>query len=200
MRSLFSLGALLGALVWALASPAGAASFTYDVTLAPEVVGATGSGTGTVVYDDVLHSLSITTDWTGLSGTTTVAHIHCCVATPGVGTVQVAVTPGTLPGFPVGVQGGSYTTVPILDLTLDATYTAGFLTVGGGTAAGAEAALFAGMNNGTAYLNIHSSTFPGGEIRGFLTLLPEPGAGVLVLAAAALLGFARRRGAGGSVQ
>ncbi|MEX2208056.1 MAG: CHRD domain-containing protein [Myxococcota bacterium] len=200
MRWLFSLGALLGALVWALASPAGAASFTYDVTLSPEVVGATGSGTATVVYNDVLHSLSITTDWTGLSGVTTVAHIHCCVATPGAGTVQVAVTPGTLPGFPVGVQSGSYTTVPILDLALNGTYTAGFLTVGGGTAAGAEAALFAGMNSGTAYLNIHSDLYPAGEIRGFLALVPEPGTSILLLGTGALLAFARRRSAGRSAQ
>lgn len=184
----------LSALVWALASPAGAVSFTYDVTLGPEVAGATGSGTATVVYDDVAHSLSISTSWSGLSGITSVAHIHCCVTTPGLGTVQVAVTPGTLPGFPVGVQSGTYTTVPILDLTLTGTYTGSFLaSPGGGTAAGAEAALFAGMNSGRAYLNIHTNLFPAGEIRGFLTLVPEPGTGILVLSAAALLAFARRR-------
>jgi hypothetical protein len=196
MRSWFALSALL----CALASPAGAVSFTYNVTLSPEAVGATGSGTATVVYDDVLHSLSIDTTWSGLSGTTTVAHIHCCVATPGVGTVGVAVTPGTLPGFPVGVTGGSYTTVPVLDLTLTGTYTAGFVTGAGGTAAGAEAALFAGMNAGTAYLNIHSSTFAGGEIRGFLAVVPEPAVGLLLLGAGALLHFARRRSAEGSAQ
>jgi len=190
MRLFFSLLAL----VLALASPAGAVSFTYDVTLAPEVPGSTGSGTGTVVYDDVLHSLSITTSWTGLTGTTTVAHIHCCVGTPGVGTVGVAVTPGTLPGFPVGLTSGSYSTIPILNLTLAGTYTGGFLAGGGGTPAGAEAALFAGMNSGRAYLNLHSSFAAGGEIRGFLTPVPEPGLGALALGAAVLLGFARRRG------
>jgi hypothetical protein len=101
------------------------------------------------VYDDVLHSLSISTDWTGLSGITTVAHIHCCVTPPG--TVGVAVTPTTLPGFPTGVQSGSYDTV--LDLTQTTTYTGGFLAGAGGTAAGAEAALFAGRPGHG--LNIH---------------------------------------------
>ena len=190
MRWLFSLCAL----VWALASPAGAVSFTYDVTLGPEVAGATGSGTATVVYDDVAHSLSISTSWSGLSGITSVAHIHCCVTTPGAGTVQVAVTPGTLPGFPVGVTSGTYTTTPILNLTLTGTYTGSFLTSpGGGTVAGAEAALFAGMNSGRAYLNIHTNLFPAGEIRGFLTLVPEPGLGLLLLGSGALLALARRR-------
>ena len=177
------------AAVVSFASSAGAVTI-YNFTLDPEVVGATGSGSGTVVYDEVLHSLSIDTTWTGLSGFTSVAHIHCCTAVPGAGTVGVAVTPGTLPGFPVGVQSGAYSID--LDLTLAATYTGAFLTTGGGTPAGAEAALFAGMNQGRAYFNIHSNLFPAGEIRGFLAV-PEPGLGVLVLGAGALLHFARRR-------
>ena len=170
-----------------LAFPARAATLTYSATLAAESVGATGSGTGTIVYDDVLHSLSITTSWSGLSGTTTIAHIHCCVGVPGAGTVGVAVTPGTLPGFPVGVTSGSYTTIPVLDLTLPGTYTSTFLIPAGGTPALAEAALFAGMNTGRAYLNIHSTTFGGGEIRGFLTLVPEPGLSLLMLSAGLLM-------------
>jgi len=36
----------------------------------------------------------------------------------------------------------------------------------GGTAAGAEAALVGGLAAGQAYFNIHTSPFPGGEIRG----------------------------------
>jgi hypothetical protein len=176
---LLALGLLL-----ALASPASAATFTYATTLGPESVGATGSGSTTVIYDDAAHTLSITTDWSGLSGTTTVAHIHCCVATPGSGTVGVAVTPSTLPGFPTGVQAGNYSVT--LDLTDVATYTGSFLA--GGTASSAEAALVAGLNTGVSYFNIHSSTFGGGEIRGFLTPVPEPSstallAGVLCLAA-----------------
>jgi len=166
--------------VTAALSPA--ALLEFRTPLAPDVGGATGTGTARVLFDTTLNTLQIETTFSGLSGTTSVAHIHCCVAVAGTGTAGVAVTPGTLPGFPVGVSAGSYTTIPVLNLLADATYTGtpggatGFINVfGGGTAAGAEAALLAGLNNGTAYLNIHTlPNFPGGEIRGFLQPVPEP--------------------------
>jgi CHRD domain/PEP-CTERM motif len=152
---------------------ANASIIHYYADLAPEAQGATGSGSVSVDYDDEAHTLFINALWTGLSGTTTVSHIHCCTASAGVGTVGVAVTPGTLPGFPVGTTSGSYAST--LDLSSAATFTAGFLTnFGGGTVAGAEAALIAGFNSGLAYFNIHTTMYPGGEIRGFLQQVPEP--------------------------
>jgi hypothetical protein len=53
----------------------------------------------------------------------------------------------------------------MLDLS---SYNPAFVSANGGTAASAEAALFAGIMAGHAYLNIHTTTFPGGEIEGFL--------------------------------
>ena len=53
-------------------------------------------------------------------------------------------------------------------MTAPASYNPAFVTAHGGTAASAAAALLAGLEAGQAYLNIHTTTHPGGEIRGFL--------------------------------
>ena len=175
-----------------MAAPASAATIGFTAPLTPEVPGAPGSGFVTVTYDDIASTLAISANWSGLTGTTTIAHIHCCVAPPG--TAGVAVTPGTLPGFPMGLTSGSYTTPSPLDLTDPATYTASFVTnFGGGTTAGAEAALLDGLNSGTAYFNIHTSEFPGGEIRGFLAPIPEPQTWALMITGFGLLGAVMRR-------
>ena len=180
----------LSVLAVSLAAPASAALLVFASPFAPEAAGATGTGSVRVTFDTNLHQLGISAKWSGLSGTTTVAHIHCCVAAPG--TFGVAVTPGTLPGFPVGVKAGTYNA--LLDLTQSTTFTNGFRNnFGGGTVTGAEAALLGGLRNGRAYFNIHTSAFPGGEIRGFLAPVPEPESWALLIAGFGLVGGAMRR-------
>ena len=98
-------------------------------------------------------------------GTTTASHIHCCTAVPFDGTAGVATTLPNFQGFPLGVTGGTYHNT--LDLTNSSSYNPAFVTAQGGTLAGRSGGGVARLANGRAYLNIHSTTNPGGEIRGF---------------------------------
>ena len=167
------------------AANAPAAIYHFVTPLTPEAVGATGTGTVTVDFDTTLQTLDISAVFSGLSGATNVAHLHCCTAVPGSGTIGVAVTPGTLPGFPVGVSAGTYDV--LLDLTQTTTYTAGFREGSTLTAAQASAKLLQGLFEGRAYFNVHTlPNFPGGEIRGFL-VTPEPA--TFALAGLALSGL-----------
>ena len=122
-----------------------------------------GTGTATVEIDQVSHTIHIIADFTGLTGTSTVAHIHGPTADPMTGTADVIVP---LVGFPVGSTSGAYDLV--LFLNQESTYSPEFLAAHGQSAAQAEAALLQALAEGRAYLNIHSDIYPNGEIRGFL--------------------------------
>jgi hypothetical protein len=142
-------------------------------------------------YDNLAHTLYIDVSWSGLLGTTTASHIHAATTVAGTGTAGVATTTPYFSGFPIGVTSGSYTTT--LDLTLASSYNPSYVTANGGTTATAEAALVAAIAADKAYLNIHSTVFGGGEIRGFLVAVPEPSGVALLGLGGAILAWARRR-------
>lgn len=166
---------LIVSLAIAVFSTAQAAVITYNVVLngpseSPPNA-SPGVGTAVVEVNATAHTMRVyVPSFSGLVGTTTASHIHAATAVPFTGTAGVATTTPTFSGFPLGVTAGSYDNT--LDMTLASSYNPAYVTAHGGNTTQAETDLFQAIADGRAYLNIHSTSFPGGEIRGFLTPAP----------------------------
>lgn len=148
-----------------------------------------GIGTGTVTFDFDLVTMRVQANFSGLTGNVSAAHIHGATATPFTGTAGVMTPLPSFPGFPSGVTSGSYDQT--FDMTLASSYNPSFVTANGGTVSGALNAITAALDNGKAYLNIHTSAFSGGEIRGFF-VVPEPSSALLATCGLALISRRRR--------
>lgn len=178
MTSSLRLTALWAIVLSCTAGVSQGAPVTYTAPLSPEAVGATGTGNTIVDIDTVAHTLRVRATWSGLSGVTTVSHIHAPTASPFMGNAGVATQVPTFTGFPMGVTAGSMDQT--LDTSLASSWNPAFIESNGGTPLSAEAAFAGFVATGKSYLNIHSSTFPGGEIRGYLSV-PEPTTALIAL-------------------
>jgi hypothetical protein len=183
-----------GLLLATIAAPAAAVDSVFKAELngaseaPPNDSG--GSGTATVTISKDQGTMRIEESFSGLMQGSNASHIHCCTTVPGTGTSIIA-TP--FPDFPAGVTSGSYDhTFNMLD---NASYNEAFINAHGGTASNAFDALIAGLKGGNAYANIHTTLYPGGEIRGFLIAsIPEPETYAMFLAGLGMIAtLARHR-------
>jgi hypothetical protein len=181
-----SLTAVLG-IVFATVPMSAATIFSTTLSGANETPPVASAGTGSALVTLNADTLSVSITFSGLTSPDTAAHIHCC----GVGIAAPIAVPFTT--FPTGLTAGSFSAS--YDLTSAASYSTAFLTANGNTAASAEAALIAGLNGGQTYANVHSSNFPGGEIRGQLAAVPEPATTFLAGGILAALALLRRKAA-----
>jgi CHRD domain-containing protein/PEP-CTERM motif-containing protein len=187
---------------WFLVSFCAAAGLVSTTLFAKEYVASlsanqenpanSSTATGLADLSLVGDNLTVNVTWSGLTGNATAAHIHCCIVPPTNTGVAIPFV-----GFP-SASSGSYThTFNLADSTV---YQGSFLALYPNAAA-AEADIISSLNHnlvfpklGTlkgAYVNIHTSQNPGGEVRGFPT--PEPGTLVLAVLGVAGLGVVARK-------
>jgi len=123
-----------------------------------------GSGIANFTLTDT-GTFSYTISYSGLSGNSSLAHIHGPAA-PGVDAGVLFPLQGGTFGAPQGSFNGS---VNLNQSQIDQ------------------------LNSGLWYVNIHSTTFGVGEIRGQIAAVPEPGTIALVAAAGGLMLALRRK-------
>jgi len=142
--------------------------------------GRTGSGSGTLTLDTTANTLKFNNIiWSGLSADSTASHIHG----PGASGVSAGVL------YPLNP---TYTTVGagIRNGTISGT-----LSLVDGTGGFTIAQQVTQLESSLWYINVHSTTFGGGEIRGQILPVPEPSTlALLALGAGALVWRLRRRG------
>ena len=158
MRVRYSLIPILAVALIAASAPSHATTTSYVANLsgANEVPpnASPATGTGFVVYDDVANSITTSVTYSGLLANMTATHIHG-PALAGANAPVIHFLATTSP--PIGTQSGSYNDVwDSSDSPALSAVHIGYLTTQ------------------KLYINIHTTQFPGGEIRGQIVPAATP--------------------------
>jgi hypothetical protein len=156
-----------------------AQTFTASMNGAQDGGGAR-QGTGFVTLTLSGNTLSLNGTYSGITTTMSAGHIH---GPAGIGTNAIVIYDlialGVLSGTTSGTFNGNVNLIASPNANPNYSSIANQIT---------------DLNAGLWYLNIHNSTFPGGEIRGQILLIPEPSSlALLGLGAGALLYRLRRK-------
>ncbi|MEQ1829223.1 MAG: CHRD domain-containing protein [Pirellula sp.] len=131
--------------------------------------GATGSGI--VVLDLDVITMNVQLTFNGLTGLTTSSQLF---AIPKLNQAAIAAVPFV--SFPLNANSGSYNRT--FDLTQSSSYSPAFMTAAdrgqGFVISDSLQAVIDGAEGQTAFIRINTTTFPNGELSGFLTAVPEP--------------------------
>ncbi len=153
----------------------------------PEPDGSTnspGTGSGTITYDSTTNVISYSLEWDGLVGDLTKLHVHG-PATENMSNPQHVIEifgPPAVPNELVATSGsvvGSQELTTLVQPGFDPLEPNAILDI---------------MTSGQAYLNVHTTVFGTGEIRGNLGVpLPEPSAATLIGCGVLAFAALRRR-------
>ena len=156
-------------IVTALAAGVASAQTTFEAFLLgtgeTPPNGSPGTGFGTVVLNAAQTQITVDENWSALTAPATASHIH---GPAGSGTNAPVLFPFS--GVPAATSGA----IPEQTFSITPTQV-GYLF------------------DGFLYMNVHTSTFPGGEIRGQLQLVPEPALTVLLALGAIPVALRLRR-------
>jgi len=188
-RTVWAVAVRLAAATMMLAATPGSAmaDWTWVSTFGPQAAGATGTGNSEVFFNETAKTIRVQFSYAGLTGNPTVGHIHAASTSPPYTFSNP--NPAVALGFGVGSgapgwssttpgPSGSYDrTFDVSTLTSTPGWSNPFKTAHAGLTIDQLNAKFVEyMNTGKAYINIHTSANPIGEIGGFFTVVtPEPG-------------------------